>query len=234
MFWRIPAAYIATRLARQTDDRHAHQLSVAMLNLHIVHMNENGFMPSPSKSSWLFEDYGIEAGFHDTRFNTDLAYAMLLLGKAEGISDYTDHAMRYAQFLSDHAKATTERTENGGIFSPDYSHPSGNPTTLTSLNHQLAEILFLYKTGKPEYIQLSGQMLCAIEDTVSCWILPNGNLNYARYPDGTFGGNDYPYLTYNDLHALNGALGGNPALQKLMDSKLLWMRTNGISGYVVD
>ncbi|MBR3691246.1 MAG: hypothetical protein IKL89_00920 [Clostridia bacterium] len=234
LYWRIPAAYIATRLARQTEEHHAHQLSAAMLDLHTAHYNEAGFFPSLPESRWLSGDYAIGTGFHDTRFNTDLAYALLLLGKSEGISAYREKALGYAQFLCTHADSAAERSENGGIFAPDYSHPSGNLPTLTSLNHQLAEILFLLETEKPAYTAVARRLLLAIEDTAALWLRPDGDLHYARYPDGTFGGIDYPYLTYNDLYALNRYLGGNPALQLLMDSKLQWMTERGITGYITD
>lgn len=57
--------------------------------------------------------------------------------------------------------------------------------------------------------------------------------------DGTMGGTEYPYLTYNDLYDLQKMLeicrdGRDPVLQKLMDSKLQWMQANGIEGYKQD
>lgn len=85
--------------------------------------------------------------------------------------------------------------------------------------------------------ELADRMLQAISDTLPDWIRSSDfNLHYAVYPDGTFGGIDYPYLTYNDLYNLQTELisrrGSRDAgLDILMQAKKLWMDTNGITGY---
>jgi len=129
-----------------------------------------------------------------------------------------------------HAQTNAIPTQSG-ILVEDYSHPDGNLPTHISLNHQLAEILFLYETRDPTAIETAEQMLRGIEDTVQYWIRADKNLHYACYPNGTFGGVDYPYLTYNDLLALNTYLGGNESLERLMEAKRMWMDKNNITEY---
>lgn len=68
------------------------------------------------------------------------------------------------------------------------------------------------------------------------WYKPDGDLNYSYKPDGTCSGQDYPYLTYNDLlelQRLYAARHGqeNPAIARLLQVKLTWMNKNGVTGY---
>ena len=122
----------------------------------------------------------------------------------------------------------------------DYWSPGGGRKTHTSLNHQLAEILTLYRSAgrlsRPDLSKLADRMLQAVCDTASGWIRSDGNLHYAVYADGSFGGEDYPYLTYNDLYSLRQYLQAHgrsvPELQALMDAKLAWMQANGVTGYL--
>ena len=84
--------------------------------------------------------------------------------------------------------------------------------------------------------KLAERMLQAVRDTAENWIRSDGDLHYARLPDGSYGRDDYPYLTYNDLYLLQTYLEGKgravPELQRLMDAKRAWMDANGITGYL--
>lgn len=122
----------------------------------------------------------------------------------------------------------------------DYSHPTGGEETHASLNHHIAEISLLYRVadvlGAAEYEALADIMLRAIENSETLWIMPDGNLEYAMLTDGSMGLQDYPYLTYNDLLALQKQLvargdGENPALARMLASKKQWMDARGITGY---
>lgn len=42
-------------------------------------------------------------------------------------------------------------------------------------------------------------MVRGIEQSELLWYKSDGDLNYSYKPDGTCSGQDYPYLTYNDL-----------------------------------
>lgn len=230
-FFLNPAAYIAGKLARNTDNADAHNMATAMLDIQRSHYNDYGFVPTYPTSNWLANDYSVAPGFYDTRFNTELADALLTLGRAEGVQPFIDDALRYAAFLSGHALSRSTDDGSGGIFVDDYWHPDGCARTHSSLNHQVAEALFLLKTENADYADTAYRMIRAVESSVGDWIKSDGDLHYARYPDGIFGGADYPYLTYNDLLALDRWLGGSPSLQRLMDAKRGWMDANGISDY---
>ena len=229
-YYRIPAAYIASKLACRSDSLHGYQMATAMLDLQQAHYYPQGFLPTCPESGWLSRDYGIGPGFYDTRFNTDIAMAYLALGRELGIETFTRQAMEYAAYLVNHAKNHAVSTGDG-ILVDDYAHPDGNSPTHCSLNHQLAEILFLLQTEDTAAESTALRMLRGVEETEEHWVREDGNLHYARFPDGAYGDEDYPYLTYNDLLALNRYLGGNAALERLMETKRTWMDANGVTGY---
>ncbi|WP_236841111.1 hypothetical protein [Brevibacillus formosus] len=125
-----------------------------------------------------------------------------------------------------------------GWLVSDYATAT-NPMIQThvSLNHQLAEINFLYKSymqfGDRTDKDLADMMLYGVVNLGSQWILGNGDLHYAYFPDGTFGRPDYPFLTYNDLvetQRLYRQLHGmdEMTLAMLIDSKLMWMQLNNV------
>ena len=147
-----------------------------------------------------------------------------------GIPEYVDVAMDYASYLLSHAGKHAVQTPSGGILVDDYAYAGADPTHC-SLNHQLAEALFLFETEVPVGQAMAQRMILGIEDTTAQWLRKDGNLHYAYYPDGTFGGTDYPFLTYNDLLAMDQYLGGNNALRVLMGSKREWMDKNRITEY---
>ena len=83
---------------------------------------------------------------------------------------------------------------------------------------------------------LADRMVRGIEQSELLWYKPDGDLNYSYKPDGTCSGQDYPYLTYNDLlelQRLYAARHGqeNPAIARLLQVKLTWMNKNGVTGY---
>jgi hypothetical protein len=84
---------------------------------------------------------------------------------------------------------------------------------------------------------LADKLLLAIEDSGADWIRKDKNLHYSYSADGTYGGTDYPYLTYNDLYNLQKLLAArtgktNDTLTMLMKYKKAWMDTNGVTGYL--
>jgi len=237
-YYRIPAGYFCRLVGENAPElRAAEDLMVAMLDVMARQQNELGYFPTLPQSLWLSEDYGIGGGFYDTRFNSDLAevfYNAAWLGSAE-----YDAAMgRYFDFYLSYAR--THSTQTGqGLLVWDYYHPSASAPVHTALNHHLAETLTLYhwaeRLNRPELRELADQMLQGVEETRADWLDGDGNLHYARYPDGSYGGVEYAYLTYNDLYDLRACLQARgrdtSALQFLMDSKLDWMRRNGITDY---
>ena len=65
----------------------------------------------------------------------------------------------------------------------------------TSLNHQLAEILFLYRASDAladdSLSALADRMLLAVDETGEDWVLPDGNLHYQVSQDGEYGNTDW-------------------------------------------
>lgn len=235
--YRCVAAYFARSMATQAGSVPcAADLSLAILDTLSLQQNEEGYFPSMSGSTWLNADYGIEPGYYDTRFNSDL---MVIYDKQmERDGGFEDIVNRYFDFYLRHAEENHYDTENGGILVWDYNH-AASPVH-SSLNHQLSEMLVLYRfaerLGRPELTELADRMLLGLEDTCDSWIMEDNNLHYARLADGSFGKDDYPYLTYNDLYDLQQQLTAmgrerSEELDRLMKAKLSWMEDNGVTGY---
>ena len=232
---------VATYLAKFTDqwaneERYAQDLSLSTLDTVGLLQNEKGYFPTMPVCVWLRDDYGIPGGFFDTRFNSDL---MLLfydqMGRTGGFEDVVN---RYFDFYLDYAARFHHETASGGWLVWDYG--SESVPVHCSLNHQLCEILVLYdyagQLDCPELSELGDRMLLAIEDTGLDWVREDGDLHYCYLPDGSYGRDDYPYLTYNDLYDLQNRLeamgrGRNDTLDELMAVKLRWMQENGITDY---
>lgn len=241
-YYRLPAAYLLRSfLAVQSVHRVALDLSLCMMDTLAQQQNSEGFFPTMSGSTWLWDDYGIRAGFYDTRFNSDLV-EMFINGYSKYGGDlYFETLQKYSDFYIEYANEHHRTTAKGGWFVDDYYHPTGNRRTHTSLNHQLQEIIVLYKLSdmlsRSDLSALADKLLLAIEDSGADWIRKDKNLHYSYSADGTYGGTDYPYLTYNDLYNLQKLLAArtgktNDTLTMLMKYKKAWMDTNGVTGYL--
>ncbi len=238
-YYRIPAGYFCRLVGENAPEvRAAEDLMVAMLDVMARQQNEQGYFPTLPQSLWLSQDYGIGGGFYDTRFNSDLAEvffqaASWLDSEANDavMSRYFDFFLTYAQT---HSTSTGE-----GLLVWDYGHPHASAPVQTALNHHLAETLTLFhwaeRLNRTDLYELANRMLLGVEETGADWLDGDGNLHYARYPDGGYGGVEYAYLTYNDLYDLRAYLQARnqdtSALQALMDSKLDWMERNGVTDY---
>ena len=238
--YRCVDAYFASSMSWQTEIvRCAYDLSPALLDTMALQQNEAGYFPSMSESTWLGEAYGVSPGYYDTRFNSDLLLLFhAQMGKTGGFENVVD---RYLAFYQDFAREHHYETASGGWLVWDYNN-AASPVHC-SLNHQLTEIRVLYRfdqlLDRPELTALADRMLLGIEDTCQDWIMEDGNLHYCRMPDGTYGRQDYPYLTYDDLLTLQKELiamgrGRSEALDTLMAAKLSWMEENGVTGYKTD
>ena len=242
-YYRLPAAYLCKHYILNADGiRAAEDLAIASMDTMAQLQNPLGYFPTEPESEWLSGDYGIGPGFYDTRFNTELAENFYRIAQSNRCREFDAVMERYFDFYLSYASSHHTETASGGWLVEDYYHPGGGSKTHTALNHQLAEILTLYHHAeyleRPELAELGDRMLLAIQDTAAEWIREDGNLHYAVYADGTYGGTDYPYLTYNDLFLLNQYLRSAgrsvPELQRLMEAKLGWMQRQGITGYLQD
>ena len=241
VYYRNSSCYFGTSMAAGLGYyRGCEVLSLMISDTTILQQNAEGFMPQLNESTWLSGDYRIGAGYYDTRFNSDLMEAWMRLYNYNHASNIIWPLRKYMDFYVGHASAHHQETVSGGWFVEDYSHPGGGIPTHTSLNHQLAEASVLYKAADvlndPSLAELADKMILAVEDTAHRWIRNDSNLHYSISAAGIYGGQDYPYLTYNDLYNMQILLekikgSRSDALQSLMDAKLLWMTRNGVHGY---
>ena len=235
--FRCVAAYFAKSMEWQANSsRCAADLSISILDTISLQQNEEGYFPTMSGSTWLAADYGIAPGFYDTRFNSDLLMIYEhFMSRTDG---FRQVASRYFDFYLEFAEKNHYETENGGYLIWDYNNAT--QPVHCSLNHQLAEMLILYRFAslleRPELEEMADRMLLGIEDTCEGWIMEDNNLHYCYMDGGVFGKDDYPYLTYNDLYTMQQEFGKmgrgrNEALDRLMEAKLQWMQANGVTGY---
>lgn len=242
-YWRIPSDYLANSMVRSGGSRASEIIGTSLLRLAHKNINDSGFLPTLPRSDWLFMDYGMEAGFFDTRFNADTIETNIVAYRRFGDSVFRDKAVRLAGYYLEHGRKNkyvlNDPDLGEGWLVEDYNHDSGQRNH-TSLNHQLQAIhsfLLLHETeGNPEYMDFAEKMINGIKITRDKWIMPDGNLEYAYMPDGTMGLVDYDYLTYNDLLNVQEDLlrikgERDQDLQILMESKRLWMDRNNVSGY---
>lgn len=244
VLFRHPSNYTGASFARYNQNKLSRNLGYIMTKTCIENQNSYGFWETGPMSEWLYKDFNIAEGFYDTRFNTDFAINLLYAYKNYGDKEFLNSLIKYAEFFLSFADNEAYRTQNGGILAPDYSTYKKGQTEKThvSLNHQLAEMNFLYElysiTNYQPYLELADKMLLGIEDTRNLWVLPDGNLRYALYySKNTNKMEDYPYLTYNDLFYTKELLAklfnkSNDTIEFLMASKKIWMDNNKITGYL--
>lgn len=242
-YWRNPSAYISCKFITTGGSRAAEDLGISMLDMLSQNINKAGYFDSLPVSLWLNKDYDIRGGFFDTRFNCDIFEAYLIAYQKFGIPEFLKYAVDFGGFFASHAENSHfsfVRYDFEGWLVEDYAHPEGNKPSHVSLNHQVREIILLYRlseaTNEKGWADLAFRLLEGIRFTADDWIREDSNLNYAHLPDGSYGLADYPYLTYNDLYDLRRVLraqtGKNDEyIQRLMDAKQLWMDKNGITGY---
>ncbi len=241
MLYRQPSDYTGASFVKYGDFPAAFDMGFVMTYTCMLNQNEKGYWATVPKSGWLSEDFNIGGGFYDTRFNTDFAESLLNAYKRYNNDEFLFAACKYAEYFNEHANTESYSTQNGGLLVQDYGYDYDHIDTHVSLNHQLAELNYLYKlyqiTREDSYRFLADKMLTAIDDTKNQWVLANNNLNYALYyMAGTNPMVDYPYLTYNDLfetQELYTAIYGkeDETVKYLMSCKLEWMTANSITGY---
>ncbi len=244
MLYRHPSDYAGTSFARYGSFNAAKELGYVFVWTCMQNQNEKGYWATGPKSDWLVKDFKIGAGFYDTRFNTDFAQSLLYAYKRYNNTDFLYAACKYAQYFIDHAENNHYETKNGGYLVQDYGYDYDHNATHVSLNHQLAELNYLYNlyeiTKNEDYKELADKMFLAIDDTRDQWVLPSGDLNYALYySSDTNTMVDYPYLTYNDLFTTKQILKNqfkttNATIEYLMASKKAWMDANNVTGYYTE
>lgn len=241
MIYRHPSNYVGASFVKNATFPATKELGYIMTKVCMKNQNAQGYWQTGPQSEWLMADFAIDAGFYDTRFNTDFAENLLNAYKNYNDEEFLSALVRYCEFFKSHASEHSYPTQNGGILVEDYGHTKSHNKTHVSLNHQLAEMNLLYKlyevTKHEPYLELADKMLLAIDDTKDQWVLPSNNLNYALFYTGTYNVMvDYPYLTYNDLYTTKHLLSiyfnrHSDTVEYLMNCKMQWMKANNVTGY---
>ncbi|MET3288183.1 UNVERIFIED_CONTAM: hypothetical protein ABID98_000753 [Brevibacillus sp. OAP136] len=244
LYWRIPINYVAKSFVMTGGSQAADDLGWVMLSVILTNQNQQGYWETQPGSSWLRGLYGVQPGFYDTRFNTDMAIVLL-----RGYHKYKDvrfwnAANRYAQFFLEHVEKNhfvLQGPKEGWLVS-DYAHLAKPfKPTHSSLNHQLQETKFLLEmfteTKLPVYEEQAQKLLQGVKNSTASWIKENLDLHYAYLPSGQMGMADYPFLTYDDLWqtqqmliVLYGQMDSD--LATLMESKKAFMDLTNITGYI--
>lgn len=242
MLYRQPSDYSGASFTKYGSFPAPFELGYVFTYTCMENQNTDGYWPTGPKSGWLATDFNIAAGFYDTRFNTDFGCNLIDAYKRYNNTQFLMAACKYAEFFLEHAEKNSYVTTNGGLLVEDYGYKYEHTKTHVSLNHQLAEMNYLYRlyniTKEDRYKEMADRMLKGVEDTKDQWVLANNNLNYALYYlANTNTMVDYPYLTYNDLkeaqelYMQSHNKAKNETLQYLMDCKMEWMLANGVTGY---
>lgn len=245
MFWRNPSAYGPTSFTLTGGSRASDDLSYAWMDTIVDNQEPEGYwLTYPKSVTFLYDSYGMEGGFYDTRFNTDITETLFVAYEKTGDPQFLEAAIGQLDFFVDYAYSHNYYFEvdgTVGILVEDYYHPTDDyAKTHCSLNHHLAEIYTLYvgyeQTGDLAYLTLADTMLAGVELTCDRWVMADHGLEYAYMNDGTMGLVDYPYLTYNDLFAVQYkreqmGLARSEALDYLMSEKKIQMDATGITGY---
>ncbi|MGG3449045.1 hypothetical protein [Domibacillus aminovorans] len=186
-------------------------------------------------STWLKEKYNITAPYVDTRHNELIVIYLHRIGKELGVPELEKALPEYSDYLLNLISIdNVVRAEKGYLPADYYSPQQGKQRIHASLNHALGEANMLidayHATGHKKYLLAVREIRGGIESVGSDWIRPNGDLWYQINRDGTFDGNDYEYLTLNDLEGHEkkwATLGGNPSpvLQKLIKSKKAYLKS---------
>ncbi len=243
VYYRCQACYLGDSFVNANPKyRVMDDMLLCIIDTMARQQNELGFFPSTSMSNWLYEDYNIKESYYDTRFNSDLIEIFIAYYKDYDNDVVLDAMKKYADFYYDMATQCAWDDGNGGLFVPDYWEVNGYEEKVhTSLNHQLAEMSVLYKLSdilrRPELANLADKMLKAIENAGLKWIRSDGDLHYGVYPDYTFGMDDYPELTYNDMFEMQELLTDrrgyrSEKMDEIMGYKLKWMQAHNVTTYL--
>ncbi len=235
-YYFCPAGFITDLMAKQIGScPAARYLALASWDTMLSRQSGEGFWKTEPRSLWLYGSYGIEEGFYDTRFNTDLMETGLVIYEKLGYLPGVEAVRRYADFYKAYAGDEHTETVSGGWLVADYGGTGTHAPVHTSLNHQAAECRCLYGLAElledPELGELADRLLSAILDTGAGWIKPDHDLYYSVSAAGEFSGRDYLTLTFEDLTGLKELLlsKGRPIdsrLQLLIDEKEFWLIEN--------
>ncbi|GMQ57684.1 hypothetical protein AN1V17_20790 [Vallitalea sediminicola] len=236
--WNYPSGFPLIIMYENIKDNNLFRLiGTSLLYDYIDKFNDDYYIPSLPRSTWLYEDYDIDYEFYDTRFNTDTIMALIYWDQILDESKLNEIIDNYFSFFIEYAYDNNWETENNGLFIPDYKNRNEKKSeTHCSLNHLLSEINAIYLYDKyyncdNEYIILADKMQQAIIDTYKNWIKENNDFWYCIKQNGEYGLTDYRELTLKDMKLLVNLLNERgetvpDEFSKLIESKTKWLENN--------
>ncbi len=197
------------------NQRFFYDMAINSIYTTVKAVNTYGVWISDVRSKYLWDTYGIEEGYVDTRYCTDAGFFLLKANKEFQIHDALIAGEKFGNYLIDKYKNNEViKTKNGGVFFYDYYSKNRNVKTHASLNHILSEMNYLYElylaTNNEDYLNMAELIKKALDETRYSWIRKDGvyrfrdDLWYAVYEgmDGSLQFKDVDYtktLTYEDL-----------------------------------
>ena len=197
------------------NQRFFYDMAINSIYTTVKAVNTYGVWISDVRSKYLWDTYGIEEGYVDTRYCTDAGFFLLKANKEFQIHDALIAGEKFGNYLIDKYKNNEViKTKNGGVFFYDYYSKNRNVKTHASLNHILSEMNYLYElylaTNNEDYLNMAELIKKALDETRDSWIRRDGiyrfrdDLWYAVYEgaDGSLQFKDVDYtktLTYEDL-----------------------------------
>lgn len=197
------------------SQRFFYDLAINSIYTTVKAVNTYGVWISDVRSKYLWDTYGIEEGYVDTRYCTDAGFFLLKANEEFQIHDALIAGEKFGNYLIDKYKNNEViKTKNGGVFFYDYYSKNKNVKTHASLNHILSEMNYLYElylaTNNEDYLNMAELIKKALDETRNSWIRRDGvyrfrdDLWYAVYEgtDGSLQFKDLDYtktLTYEDL-----------------------------------
>lgn len=197
------------------NQRFFYDMAINSIYTTVKAVNTYGVWISDVRSKYLWDTYGIEEGYVDTRYCTDAGFFLLKANKEFQIHDALIAGEKFGNYLIDKYKnSEVIKTKNGGVFFYDYYSKNRKVKTHASLNHILSEMNYLYElylaTNNEDYLNMAELIKKALDETRDSWIRRDGvyrfrdDLWYAVYEgaDGSLQFKDVDYtktLTYEDL-----------------------------------
>jgi hypothetical protein len=217
-------------------------MSTYLLYSTLASYNSEGYIPTQPEADWLLSEFGIGAGFYDTRFNSDTISALIYAFDTHKDTRIKDAVKKALDFYLTFAEKS-EFEINGSTYVPDYRAAGGDVSKAScSLNHYLAEALVLIKGSKllddDKYKNAGLSILNSIEKNYETWLKDSGDLWYAIRTDGKMEKKDYVSVTYDDLVKTVGVLAEYdilseyPGINELLKSKEKWLKANGNDKFI--
>ncbi|WCK55532.1 hypothetical protein PP175_06170 [Aneurinibacillus sp. Ricciae_BoGa-3] len=191
-----------------------------------------GYWETQPLSTWLNNDYKLQAPYMDDRRNADNATFLQYYIRFRSDEEIDNALDKWDRYAVSYIKSNAVQLKTGGLLVPDYRDNYGH-TTHIALNHHIALANYLLEryisTHDVALKSLALEMIKGVELTKELWVKPNHDLYYSisqRLKPTT--SLDYRELTRDDMAETQRLLQKvqgepSPALQFLIDSKNKWL-----------